>query len=133
MFTLVTDVARYPEFLPWIRKVRIASQSEEAIVAEFRVGFGPMRVAFTARAILRPPEEVELRLVEGLFSTFHGRWRFEAEEGSATRVTFHLDFELASGRMARFLRPLLQREAVALVRTFKRRAEDRYGPPPGAA
>src|SRR3546814_6443248 len=50
MFALVTDIARYPEFLPWVVALRIRDDSEHETVADMIVGFKGLRESFTCRS-----------------------------------------------------------------------------------
>ncbi|MEY2925970.1 MAG: hypothetical protein RL367_447, partial [Pseudomonadota bacterium] len=55
MFDLVADVARYPEFLPWISAVRIRSDNNTEMVADLVVGFKAIRETFSSRVSKRHP------------------------------------------------------------------------------
>ena len=46
MFDLVADVARYPEFLPWVVATRVRSDSDTEMVADMLVGFKALREKF---------------------------------------------------------------------------------------
>ena len=50
MFDLVYDVAKYPEFLPWCVAARVRSRTEQELVADLTIGYGPFRETFTSRA-----------------------------------------------------------------------------------
>jgi coenzyme Q-binding protein COQ10 len=50
LFDLVADVARYPEFLPWVIGARIQSRDAQAMVADLIVGFKMFRERFTSKA-----------------------------------------------------------------------------------
>src|SRR3546814_2234504 len=50
MFALVTDIARYPEFLPWVVALRIRGDSEHETVADMIVGFKGLRESFSCRS-----------------------------------------------------------------------------------
>ena len=39
MYALVTDVARYPEFLPWCSHARVLSETESGMTAEVGIAF----------------------------------------------------------------------------------------------
>ena len=43
LFDLVADVGRYDEFLPWVARVRIRSDSETEMVADLIVGFNAFK------------------------------------------------------------------------------------------
>ncbi|NWO96559.1 type II toxin-antitoxin system RatA family toxin, partial [Escherichia coli] len=49
MFDLVADVARYPEFLPWVSAIRVRSNSDSPMVADMIVGFKGLRETFTSK------------------------------------------------------------------------------------
>ncbi len=54
MYALVTDVRRYPEFLPWVSGVRVRSDSETEMLADMIVGFKTLRETFSSRVIKQP-------------------------------------------------------------------------------
>ena len=60
MFDLVADVARYPEFLPWVIATRVKSDSETEMVADMLVGFKALREKFTSRVIKDRPHRLEV-------------------------------------------------------------------------
>jgi ribosome-associated toxin RatA of RatAB toxin-antitoxin module len=127
MFSLVADVERYPEFLPWCASVRLHWKTEEAAEAEFAVGHGLLGTSFTAKATFRGPEEIELELVRGLFSSFGGTWRFEPLAGRGTNIRLDLHFEFGK-RAGTLIRLLFGKAADKLVTAFEQRAAALYGP-----
>ena len=58
MFDLVADVARYPEFLPWVVATRVKSDNGREMVADMLVGFKALREKFTSRVEKRRPAEI---------------------------------------------------------------------------
>ena len=60
MFDLVADVARYPEFLPWVIATRVRSDSGTEMVADMLVGFKALREKFTSRVIKDRPHRIEV-------------------------------------------------------------------------
>src|SRR5690606_7302267 len=65
MFDLVADVARYPEFLPWVVATRIRSNDGNEMVADMLVGFKALREKFTSRVLLDRPNRLEVIYVDG--------------------------------------------------------------------
>ena len=59
MFDLVADVARYPEFLPWVSAMRVRSNSDTETVADMIVESGIGRIPIVDR---------ETRAVVGILS-----------------------------------------------------------------
>ena len=66
MYDLVTDVAKYPEFLPWCDRTRVIDQDATGITAEVGLAFGGIRQSFTTRNTQIAGREVRLKLVSGL-------------------------------------------------------------------
>src|SRR3546814_21040589 len=56
MFDLVSDVKRYPEFLPWVTAVRVRSNNNAEMMADLVVGFKALRASFTSRLHKRGPD-----------------------------------------------------------------------------
>src|ERR1700684_3520382 len=58
LFDLVADVEKYPRFLPWCVASRIRSKTENQLVADLTIGFGPFPESFTSRVTLDRPKRV---------------------------------------------------------------------------
>ena len=49
MYALVTDVASYPQFLPWCDHARVVDQDDGGMTAEVGIAIGAVRQTFTTR------------------------------------------------------------------------------------
>lgn len=130
MFALVTDVARYPEFLPWCDHGLVVEQDEGGMVAEVGIAFSGIRQVFTTRNDHVPGRQVRMRLVRGPFSRLEGGWSFSplGDEGQrACRVELRLDYGFANKALAMVVGPVFDRIAASLVDAFVKRAEQVYG------
>lgn len=99
MFDVVSDVASYPEFLPWCREASVLEACDAQVIAELALDARGLRQSFVTRNVMFPHERIELHLVSGPFSTFEGAWHFKRlgrDEG--TRVELDLRFELSGAR-----------------------------------
>ena len=76
MFALVTDVAKYPEFLPWCDHASVLSADSQAMKAEVGIAFGGIHQTFTTYNEHVTGREVRMKLVDGPFAHLDGRWRF---------------------------------------------------------
>lgn len=127
LFAIVADVARYPEFLPWVIGTRIQSRSETLLVADLVVGFKMVRERFTSRVTLDRPSQIHVDYVAGPLRYLRNDWRFRPAPGGGTEVDFAVDFEFAS-KLFETLAGLFFDEALRrMVRAFEKRAEDIYG------
>jgi len=130
MFGLVTDVVRYPEFLPWCDHGAVLAQHEDGMTAEVGIAIGGLRQSFVTRNRHVPEREVSMKLVSGPFSRLDGIWRFApVGDGSqrASRVTLDMHYGFDSPALAAAVGPVFGRIAGSLVDAFVRRAEQVYG------
>ena len=96
MFDLVADVARYPEFLPWVATTRIRSDSTTEMLADVVVGFKALRETFTSRVVKCRPESIRTEYLDGPLKYLVSEWRFAPEEIGGCRVDFSVDFAFRS-------------------------------------
>jgi ribosome-associated toxin RatA of RatAB toxin-antitoxin module len=142
MFDLVTDVERYPQFLPWCNRARVLAREAQGMVAEVGIAFMGVRQTFTTRnehvsADAEGVLQERLHLVSGPFSALEGRWRFTpvgegAGEGAedrqrACRIELALDYGFSNGLLARLVGPVFDKIATSLVDAFVQRADQVYG------
>ena len=130
MFTLVTDVDRYPEFLPWCDHARVLEQAQERMVAEVGIAMGGIRQTFVTRNTHEAGRRVQMQLVKGPFSRLNGDWHFDPlGDGSerAARVKLQLNYGFDSAALAALVGPVFDRIAATMVDAFVKRAEQIYG------
>jgi len=130
MFALVTDVERYPQFLPWCDHARVLERDETSMVAEVGIGFGGVRQVFVTRNRHELDRSVSMQLVSGPFSKLDGVWHFlPVGDGTqrACRVELRLEYGFDNRALASVVGPVFDKIASSLVDAFVRRAEHIYG------
>jgi ribosome-associated toxin RatA of RatAB toxin-antitoxin module len=127
LYSLVEDIERYPEFLPWCLASRVHERTADSTRATLTVGMPGLRQSFTTRNVNRPGQSIEMQLVEGPFKLFAATWRFHPLSASACRIEFTLRYEFSSRTLARLLEPLFDQIASSMVDAFTRRADTLYG------
>ena len=127
MYALVDNIEAYPEFLPWCRSARVIERKAGLTVAALSVGLKGVQQSFTTENANTPGESIEMRLVEGPFSSFRARWKFQALEARAAKIEFSMDYRLSGGLLAKVLSPLFDHIADTMVEAFSRRARSVYG------
>jgi len=129
MFGLVTDVARYPEFLPWCDRARVVEGDENGMKAEIGIAFGGIHQTFTTRNDHVPGREVSIKLLDGPFSHLDGQWKFTplGENQRACKVELELHYGFEHKTLAALVGPVFDKIAGSLVDAFVKRAEQAYG------
>ena len=126
LFTLVADIERYPEFLPWCVGARIKNREANLVVADLIIGFRMFRERFTSRVTLDPPRNIDVAYTEGPFRYLTNHWTFTPVEGGS-RVGFFVDFEFKSRLLQRLIEVLFNEAVRRMVGAFEKRARDLYG------
>lgn len=92
MYNLVADVARYPEFLPWVSAIRIRKDEEGEMLADMIVGFKSLRETFSSRVVKTPHSSIVVDYLDGPMKHLHNAWTFEDVVGGGSTVDFTVDF-----------------------------------------
>lgn len=134
LFALVGDVARYPEFVPWITHMAVRgptaeSETVDRLEAEAAVGFSFLQERF-ATGVRRDAaaKVVDVSLIKGPFKALTNRWAFVPER-QGTRVVFDIDFAFKSRLLDMLLTANFDRAVNKLIGCFEARAAQLYGSP----
>jgi coenzyme Q-binding protein COQ10 len=132
LFTLVGDVDRYPEFVPWISSMRTwnartLADGIETVDAEAGVGFSFLRERFATRVRRDATErQIDVSLLSGPFRKLANSWRFFEDEGG-TRIEFDIDFQFKSRLLEGLLSANFHHAVEKLMGCFEDRAKALYG------
>ena len=133
MYTLVTAVRDYPQFLPWCDRAEVLEEHDGGMTARLHLHYAGVRHAFTTRNTHEADAMVEVDLVDGPFSLLEGQWRFKPlampgdADALACRIEFELRYAFSSKALETVVSPVFDRIANTFVDSFVRRAEQVYG------
>lgn len=130
MFALVTDVASYPQFLPWCDQATVLQEDPLGMTAQVGIAFAGLKQSFTTRNVHEKDRKVSLKLVAGPFSKLDGLWEFcPLGDGSqrACKVKFSLSYDFDSIALSALVGPVFDKIAGSLVDAFVKRAGQVYG------
>jgi ribosome-associated toxin RatA of RatAB toxin-antitoxin module len=118
VYQVVTDVARYPEFVPGVKEVR-----QEGDAVRMTMHLGPIDVSWTSRAALDPYASIDITLVDGPFAQMDVRWAFVALGNDKTEVTYITEYELLLPipGIDRIAARTIEANAADTIRAFRRR------------
>ena len=129
LYSLVADVARYPEFLPWCIAARVRKREDKLLTADLVIGFRMIRERFTS--LVRLDDEgrrIDVAYVEGPFKYLNNHWVFEPHPEGCL-IDFYIDFEFRSKILQKLMEALFHEAVRRMVATFEARARDLYGAP----
>ncbi len=134
VFSLVSDIAKYPQFVPWVAGLRTWNGRTDAdgvhwVDAEVQVGFAMLRERFSTRVRLDPGQlQIDADLLSGPFKHLKNRWIFEAVPGG-TRVNFDIDFQFKSPVLDGLLSRNMDTAISRLIACFDDRARALFREP----
>lgn len=127
MFALVTDIARYPEFLPWVIALRVRGDDETEAVADMIVGFKGLRESFSCRVHKQRPREVVVSYIDGPMKHLSNEWHFAPLDGGGCRVDFMVDFAFRSRVFETLAGQMFDKALRKMIAAFEARAGELYG------
>ena len=127
MFDLVADVARYPEFLPWVIATRVKSDDGREMVADMLVGFKALREKFTSRVLKDRPHRLEVIYVDGPMRDLDNVWHFRPLAGGGCEIGFCVDFTFKNKMFEVLAGQYFDRAFRKMVAAFETRADALYG------
>jgi coenzyme Q-binding protein COQ10 len=131
IFTLISDVERYPDFIPYLTNLRIIQRQPEKpdqlFTAEALVRFKFARERFVTRVDADPAaQQISVNLVEGPFRTLENCWRLTPLDDGSTRIDFSVTFEFANMVLGMLLNANKDRAVRSLINHFVEEADRRY-------
>ncbi len=127
MFDLVSDVASYPEFLPWCGGARVIERTDTHQVAAVTIAKSVKRSEFITENTLDRPGRIGMTLKDGPFKRLTGSWSFTPIDESACRAELEVEFEFGNPFVGRLILPAFKQVCDTMVGAFTRRAASVYG------
>ncbi len=133
MFALVGDVARYPEFLPWVSAIRVRSNSDTQLVADMVVGFKGLRETFTSKVEKTRPSRIMVEYVDGPLKYLRNDWGFRPDGQGGSLVDFSVDFAFKNRVFEALAGQVFDRALRKMIGAFEDRAAVLYASATGAS
>jgi len=123
MYAVVSDVEKYPEFLPWVLALRVLSRREDGLTAEMAVGYGALRERYTSDVRLDPAiHRIDVAQIKGPFKTLENHWQFTPRE-EGCEVTFSILFEFKSRLLHSVAGAKFEKVMLKMADAFEARAK----------
>jgi coenzyme Q-binding protein COQ10 len=126
MFDLVSDVEKYPEFLPWCVGVRLKQRTKENISADMMIGYKMFREKFSCRVELNYPNRIDVVYEDGPFKYLNNHWIFIEENDGSCTIDFFVDFEFNSIILQKVIGVVFNEAVKIMVSAFEKRANAVY-------
>lgn len=132
LWAMVSDVTKYPDFIPWITALRAYNMTTPAegvhvFDADVSVGYKMLSERFSTRVTRRAADlSLHMGLLRGPLRKLNGHWHF-TEVAGGTRVDFDMDMDFKNPILNAMLKANLNIAVNRLMGTFEARAKQLYG------
>ena len=121
---MLQDYARYPEFLPDVKSVRVGPRTDDSVEVTYRLDAKVKTIEFTLLHVEKPPLRVDWKLLRGeLIRRDEGTWTLERTASNGTRATYAIEMSFAAPFGPALERALAEQGLPGLLVRFKQRAE----------
>ncbi len=129
LFKIVSEVDKYPEFLPWCLASRITRwEGKNIFYADLIIGFKMVREKFGSKVTLESPDLVHVEYISGPMRYLSNYWKFIEEEDGSCTIDFFVDFEFKNKMLQGLIGAFFGEAVKRMVGAFEDRAKALYGP-----
>ena len=122
MLAVILDYARYPEFIPEVKSIRVEPRGDGRVAVTYQLDAKLFQVDYTLEHVQVSPSKIEWRLLRGeLLRANSGSWTLEPT-ATGTRAIYAIALSV-SAMPASFQRALSETGLPRLLANFKARAE----------
>ena len=126
MFDLVSDIEKYPDFLPWCLASRVISNDKNIVIADLMIGFQVFKEKFRSKVKLdRKNMIISVTYEDGPFKFLTNKWDFK-ENKNHCEINFYLDFEFKNIFFQSLMERLFSDAVKRMVAAFEKRAAYLY-------
>ncbi|WP_158085551.1 type II toxin-antitoxin system RatA family toxin [Henriciella aquimarina] len=132
VFDLVADIGRYPEFIRWIRSMKVIPSDVIGPVKSYRgeadVGFKGFSERFGTDVVADEKERtIRVSLAHGPFRRLRNTWAMRPDGEGRTIVDFFIDYEFRNPVLSLLARANTELAVNKIMAAFKTEADRRYG------
>jgi len=124
-FAVITDYAKYAEFLPAVKSTQVAAGGGLVREVIYTISLQSRLVTYTLRHTASPPFKMTWTLIKGeaLLKGNDGSWILRPSPGGGTEATYALDLQISALMPAFIEKAIAEQSLPVLLSSFKARAE----------
>ena len=126
LFKLVSDVQRYPEFLPWCLGARVRKNRKNNFEADLIIGFKIYKEIYSSEISLdNINKKIIVNYKDGPFEYLENYWVFK-DNKNGCEVEFMVNFKFKSVFLQTLMETLFSEAVRRMVGAFEKRANELY-------
>ena len=132
LISLVLDIEKYPEFVPFCFDAKIYENKKEGdltkIIADLTIGKGPFKDTYKSDVLFNESKDIIfVKNIEGPLNHLSNNWTFTDKNDDITEVTFDINFEIKNKFLNSLMIVSFQFGLEKIADAFQKRAENLFG------
>ena len=126
LYNLVSDVKKYPEFLPWCLGARVKKLYQNEFDADLIIGFKIYKEVYSSHILLDPNNyKIIVNYKDGPFEHMYNYWLFK-KNSNGCEIEFMVEFKFKSIFLQTVMESLFSEAVKKMVKAFENRANYLY-------
>ncbi len=131
MQSLVMDIEKYPEFLPWCKQAKIVEKiSDDNLRADLLINFKSFFEKYRSDVKHGRSNDgghfIDVVAIEGPFKKLVNQWKFRDLEDGKCQVEFFIEFEFNSIFLTKMIGTIFEKAAEKMMLAFEERAKTTF-------
>lgn len=126
VFDLISDIEKYPEFLPWISDLKILEKSNNHLISDMFIQYKGFDTILKTRVDIEPLRSLNIVQEEGMLKHLTCQWQLEETEKNSTNVHFLIDFKPKSTLFSLAVSAVFDMVSKKVLQEFEARAKSLY-------
>ena len=124
LYEVISDFAKYPEFLPEVKKATVLEGSGGAKEVTYLVDIKAKTITYTLKHTGEKPNKLFWTMIKGeMMKGNDGSWSLKPGANGGTEATYTIDLKLSALVPGFIEKALAEQSLPALLDNFKKRAE----------
>ena len=124
--SIVLDVEKYPDFLPWCNKATIISRDKNYLTAKLEISFKGFTESYVSKVYHSTAKEqylIEAVAISGPFKHLSNVWSIN-KQNKCSKVKFSIDFEFKSRILNMVIGMVFSIATEKMIAAFESRAKE---------
>ena len=126
MFDLISDVGKYPDFLPWCISTNIYNKSNDIFYSDMEIGFKLIKESFTSKVTVIESKKVYSEAISGPFKKMNNIWEIDYVSDKECEINLFIEFEFKSFLLQNIIGKLFETASKKMITAFEERANYLY-------
>ena len=131
LISLVLDIEKYPEFVPFCYDAKIYENKNEGdlikIIADLTIGKGPFKDTYKSDVVFsKKKDSIIVKNIDGPLNHLSNNWTFIDKANDITEVTFDIDFEIRNKFLNSLMVVSFQFGLEKIADAFQKRAKELF-------